>query len=349
MSAPLSSNASRRAVRPPEVRPVTNNDLSVADSPELTNSLYSAPGLRANDLIWYWQLGTPTQIEEWVTLAADDMCVEIALDGDATNLAPRPLDWRMYTGDTRLIAWTACHEPLIDLLRAVFRRDWVPESIGDCDPPSRPACVRAGFSVCRADGQSVVSGIASFDASWIRTFATRTGPAEPRPDPLLATVRARLSMLIDAVEGAAAELESISPGAIVRLDNRTLSSRTARVVIPAGHIHLIVDVTDVHATVVGFTVGGDTMTDSHTAPGDTGDRAVQVSSLPVRLTFTAGRLTLPFGDLSNVGPGYVFALDKRLDDQAIVVSANNMPVAVGELVTIGDLVGVRITRMLPRT
>jgi flagellar motor switch/type III secretory pathway protein FliN len=67
----------------------------------------------------------------------------------------------------------------------------------------------------------------------------------------------------------------------------------------------------------------------------------------VRLTFTAGRVTLPFGTLSDVGPGYVFALDKRLDDQAILVHANDVPIAVGELVTIGDLIGVRIARMLP--
>lgn len=74
---------------------------------------------------------------------------------------------------------------------------------------------------------------------------------------------------------------------------------------------------------------------------------ISVGALPVRLTFTAGRVTLPFGTLSDVGPGYVFALDKRLDDQAILVHANDVPIAVGELVTIGDLIGVRIARMLP--
>jgi type III secretion system YscQ/HrcQ family protein len=335
-----------------DARSVTLEDLAAADHPEVTNLLYGVAGLRAGDFIWYWQLGTPTQIEEWVTLAADDIRIEIALDGDATGLSPRQLDWRMYTGETRLLAWTACHESLIELLRAVFQRDWVPESIGDCDPPSRDACMRAGFNVSRTDGTPVVSGVANFDTSWVRTFAMRSGLAEPRPDPLLTGVRARLHIVIDAVEADSAELDSLSAGAIVRLDNRTLASHSARVVIPAGSVRLIADVTGAHARVVGFTDGGDTMITDHTpkdvATSGAQAHAVQIGALPVRLTFLAGRLTLPFGDLSTVGPGYVFPLDKPLDDQAITVCANDVPVAVGELVTIGDLVGVRITRMLPR-
>src|SRR5262245_11351174 len=88
----LRANAARpNSVAPgaarPEARALTAADLQPVESREVTNALYGAPGVRVHDLVWYWQLGTPTQIEEWVTLATDDTRIEIALDGDATGLA----------------------------------------------------------------------------------------------------------------------------------------------------------------------------------------------------------------------------------------------------------------------
>jgi type III secretion system YscQ/HrcQ family protein len=209
----------------------------------------------------------------------------------------------------------------------------------------------------RADGLTVVSGIASFDASSIRTLATRSPAAQPRPQPLLKRVRTRLPLVIDEFDTTPAELSSIAPGAVVRLDNRTLSQRAARLVVPAGYVRLVVDVSGVQGKVVGLIsnpIGGDAMSEVH-PPADTApagsqkpDQGVQVGALPVRLMFSAGRLTLPFGALSDIGPGYVFSLEKRLDDHAITMYANDVPIAIGELVTIGDLVGVRVTRMLPK-
>ncbi len=114
-------------------------------------------------LIWQWQSQSPSRIEEWVTLSDSDASIHLAFDGDAIGLQAEPFDWRSCSGDTRLLAWTAHHEPLLELLRAVFRRDWVPESIGDCDAPAARACMRAGFSVAREDGLCVVTGLVDFD------------------------------------------------------------------------------------------------------------------------------------------------------------------------------------------
>lgn len=80
---------------------------------------------------------------------------------------------------------------------------------------------------------------------------------------------------------------------------------------------------------------------------DTSDNPgrVDAGAVPVALRFEAGVVTLPFAELSSIRPGYVFHLNKRLHDQLIAVYANNMQVADGELVCVGDLVGVRITGM----
>jgi type III secretion protein Q len=76
------------------------------------------------------------------------------------------------------------------------------------------------------------------------------------------------------------------------------------------------------------------------------DRPVDPDSVPVKLGFTVGRVSVPFGALAGVAPGFVFELDKPLDDQVITIHANGVPIACGELVTLGDLLGVRISRML---
>lgn len=353
MNAKVSAQRPFRGVPPREIWRVTEKDLPTVRSHAVTNTLYGARGLRVDGLLWHWQHGWPSRIQEWITLAADDMRLQLALDGDAIGFATRQIDWRNYTDETRLLAWTACHEPLLALLRTMFQCDWVPEGLGDCDAQPAGECVRAGFTVHKADGIPIVSGVTLLDADCVKRLAACTSFTHPRLHPALVNVHARLPVLLDDFAIDAAELSAITRGAIVRLDNRTLAGGVARVSIPAGHVRLLADVTDVRATVAGAapavlhsdSEGSRMSTESQSS---TETPTVAVGSLPVRLTFSAGSMAVPFAALANIGPGFVFELEKRLDDQAIVIHANDVPIAHGELVVIGDLVGVRITRMLPK-
>lgn len=339
--------------------------LPVVEFHRITNRLYSAPAMTCGDLLWRWEAQCPSRIEQWVTLAAADARIHVALDGDAIGLDAELFDWRSFTGDTRLLAWTARHEPLLELLRGAFHCNWVPQCLGDCDSPARPSSLRAGFSVFRADGFCVVTGVADFDASLVRCAPRATADIAGAAALAWQRVPARLPMIVDEVEMARFELASVGSGCILRLDNKTLATKRPRVSIGAGSVRLIVDVHDLQATVVGFaaatpgleqsTSGGIDMSDeSPTAAADSAQtaaastRGIDAATLPVRLTFSAGRLIRPFGDLSGIAPGYVFELDKRLDDQSIAISANDVLIALGELVCVGDLVGIRVTRMLAR-
>lgn len=330
---------------------VTMAGLPLVEGYRLSNRLYSMVGLQVGSLIWQWQSQSPSRIEEWVTLSDSDASIHLAFDGDAIGLQAESFDWRSYTGATRLLAWTAHHEPLLELLRAVFRRDWVPESIGDCDAPAARACMRTGFSVAREDGLCVVTGLVDFDPARVYVPDPAPASAARTPASYWQHVQARLPIILDEVDLARTELAAIGHGCIVRLDNRTLATDRSRVTIRAGNAHLIADIHQLQATVVGFAAassgldqficGGIDMSDNH-APG------VDAAAVPVRLTFSAGRLVRRFSELVDVVPGYVFELDKRLDDQSIAISANEVPIALGELVCVGDLVGIRVTRMLTR-
>lgn len=67
--------------------------------------------------------------------------------------------------------------------------------------------------------------------------------------------------------------------------------------------------------------------------------------LQVSMKFQIGSVDIPFRDLKNLGSGYSFNLQKRLVDQPVSILANGMHFATGELVCIGDFIGVRITRL----
>lgn len=335
---------------------IEHQNLTSVPAHTLTNQLYQSCGVRANELTWYWHSTRPSHIREWVTLAANDTRIQIAIDGEATGLHTEPNDWQRYSDDVRLLAWTAYHEPILELLRVVFRRDWIPECLGDCDPTTQPGDVQAGFSIHAAGGLVVASGLASFDQTHIRTLTTRPDTTEPRPHSL-ANVRAVLNTYIDEFEISAAELATLHGGSVVRLDNRTL--RTApRVVIPLGTVRAVAEVRGTQVTIVGFahpigdsTSGVNIMSDFQTPPADstgsaTADRAVDPATLPVTLRFCVGRSSIPFGVLASIASGFVFELDRPLDDQVITILANDIPIAHGELVTLGDLLGVRISRML---
>ena len=73
------------------------------------------------------------------------------------------------------------------------------------------------------------------------------------------------------------------------------------------------------------------------------DIVVSTEKLEVNLTFQLGSVDMSFKDLKNINPGYVFELEKRLLDQPISIMANGSLLAEGELVCIGEFIGVRIS------
>lgn len=81
---------------------------------------------------------------------------------------------------------------------------------------------------------------------------------------------------------------------------------------------------------------------------ESSDVFLSAQDLDVTLRFEAGTLKLPMDRLAQVPPGYVFELRKPLDRQVIEIFANDRAVASGELVLIGDAVGVRVTSIYPR-
>ncbi len=69
-----------------------------------------------------------------------------------------------------------------------------------------------------------------------------------------------------------------------------------------------------------------------------------IDEIPVRLIFELGRLELPLAELESLNAGYVFDLGKPLS-QSVDIIANGSRVGTGELVRLGESIGVRVSKL----
>lgn len=83
--------------------------------------------------------------------------------------------------------------------------------------------------------------------------------------------------------------------------------------------------------------GGDK--EAAAAPADP-DAATR--KLPVEVAFEVGRMQLPLGKLAELQPGYVFPVPAQLEGANVTIRANGEAVGQGELVSVGDTLGVRL-------
>lgn len=69
-----------------------------------------------------------------------------------------------------------------------------------------------------------------------------------------------------------------------------------------------------------------------------------LGDLEIQLTFELGRQTVELEQLRTIAPGYVFALGRSRDDPVDIV-ANGRRIGRGEIVRVGDSLGVRLIRL----
>jgi flagellar motor switch protein FliN len=70
-----------------------------------------------------------------------------------------------------------------------------------------------------------------------------------------------------------------------------------------------------------------------------------IEGVKVEISVVLGRSVIPMHQLLRMGRGAVIELDSRQED-AVLVLANDRPVAKGEIIIQGDKIGVSITELL---
>jgi len=70
-----------------------------------------------------------------------------------------------------------------------------------------------------------------------------------------------------------------------------------------------------------------------------------ISEVDVEISVVLGKATMPIHRLLKMGRGAVIELDSMIDDHALIL-ANNRPVARGEVVVVGENIGVSVAELL---
>ncbi|MBL4869045.1 MAG: FliM/FliN family flagellar motor switch protein [Pseudomonadales bacterium] len=67
-----------------------------------------------------------------------------------------------------------------------------------------------------------------------------------------------------------------------------------------------------------------------------------LNELPIDISFKLGAVTLSLKELVAMQEGFIFELPQRIDQLQTQVLANGKRIGRGELVAIGDMLGVRL-------
>lgn len=292
----------------------------------------------------------------------------VALRLDRVNLAGSAPQWSDYKGRARLLAWSLAHEQtLVELSEALgapllpvaeLEPDAVAASVGDED------AVWLSFSIedmYEPDTEGAVphyqSGEMRLPSAWLARMLGRSEPVDPdNPEPDLSRWEALPAQVSIACPGptlAVAEWHGLRPGDVVILGSR--SKPPALFAKANGRQWPLVAKQD------GYRIDGDmqniptlletsAMNENEDTPAEQveGDEVAAPSSdaatrsLPVLVEFELGRLELTMGELAGLQPGYVFPLPAFVEGTNVTIRANGRASGRGELVAVGDTLGVRL-------
>ncbi len=292
----------------------------------------------------------------------------IAIDADgmplALRFAPQPTDpaadhlrWSDHVGRARVLAWSLAHEASLMRLSDALGLSLVPRL--DATAANAAADEAQGvwlsFVVDDAqagDGVAPVAGSVRVPAAWLPAFVARAErPFADEPLPPLGAFRAlpaRVSLQFSITDMPMRDWRGLRPGDAIVVGRRGKPPRFAA--NAAGRSWPLLAVAE------GLRVDGpaqalppphsppfrqepSAMTDQDASPVSNDDPARQ---LPVSITFEIGEISLPLGQLADLQPGYVFALPAHLEGANVVIRANGAIAGRGEVVAVGDTLGVRL-------
>jgi type III secretion protein Q len=154
---------------------------------------------------------------------------------------------------------------------------------------------------------------------------------------------------VAAATFAAGEIATLSPGDVVMADHSRQQAGTAVAVI-AEHLVAPAELTAAGAQIAAWPTrahgslwewsmenGGDR------TPADLRQQTA-VDDIPVKLLFELGRIELSLAEIRQLAPGALIPMLRPLED-SVDILANGRRIGRGNLVQIGDSMGVRITRL----
>jgi type III secretion protein Q len=270
----------------------------------------------------------------------DWLSMSIADDGWCELLGARA--WWDFTGDSRLLAWALAHSGLLEGLGRVLREPLMPSALTAEPLPHSDTYVALSFSASAADGRTT-TGCVSLSAAMAERLIShagwrRTAATAPEWLKLPATVRVELP----GITFALGELSASEIGDVLILGKRTACWRKLHVMLVGAHGDTRLRTWNACYDGTRLTISSGVLNPPMELLMSDPKASGAADSIPVSLDFDLGNLALSLGELAALKPGYVFELPGSLEKLRVVIRANGTRVGLGELVAVGDVLGVQL-------
>lgn len=174
-------------------------------------------------------------------------------------------------------------------------------------------------------------------------FLDQIGKARP---PLPAEFPLPVCLWRHALTISHGELQSLQPGDVVLFDDE--EEEAALVIAERLYAPAVLTASGPQLLAAPTAIAGSkwewTMNQNSPPHADQALEEATLDELPVALAFELGRTAMPLGDVRQLAPGAIIPL-ANVTKEAVDIIANGKRVGRGEIVRIGESLGVRIARM----
>ncbi len=269
--------------------------------------------------------------------------------------------WHDFNGDARLLAWTLAYDALLARLSELLGLPLLPVALQPSPQPSAAIWHWIEFRFTRGD-QHECRGLLGLDRATMATLSAATGwsrigdgnlPVERNELPLACHLE------LPALVLPAATLRALNSGDVVLLGARSSIASALRVRVDSG----VAAIDSRFAWLAASAPGGiaitralipaelrnDPMTTPDTplhsdASGESAEPDVR-DAIPVRVELVLDTLQLSLAELDRFSAGQILGLRQPVEGARVSLRANGKTFASGELVALGELLGVNIARI----
>ena len=211
-----------------------------------------------------------------------------------------------------------------------------PSSSSPGGPPTKPLPAQLGWELLR-DGARLTAGTLHGEAAALAHLTSLAARAQPRPRRTGDSLPVDLHLCVADLVLSVGALAAVDPGDVL-LPGRLLQDwHQGQCTIWSADRCLgqaLRQATEVKII---------TMTPSSAPPPPATTAApLNVDALPVQLLFEIGQIASSVGQLRTLGAGFTFELP-ALPDRLVTIRANGRAIGQGEIVDLGDKLGVRVT------
>jgi type III secretion system YscQ/HrcQ family protein len=268
---------------------------------------------------------------EWLLSISDDgLCERVG-----------ECEWWDYDGEPRLLAWTLAHRVLIEGLGQLLREPAILSAlIDDAVPPADPLnTIPLVFSVTSDEGRKT-AGALRLPVTLASRLASHSGWRRQAPaSESWSRLPARVRIELRGIHFPLAELKDAETGDVLVLGRRPRLWQALTVAALDPRSNTLLQSWSATSNADEVIIGSDA-SKATTAMGAQEQTTHEPERVPVVLDLELAVLAVTLGEIAAFAPGHVLKLPTRLEDARAVIRANGTRVGYGELVAVGDTVGV---------